>query len=124
MKVAIPALSVAFVVASLGIARAAEIGPPAEPRPETPEQARCKALGEGFFAVRGSTSCIRISGYVSAGTGFVEPGRIAAPTTGPFASRGFAYSTEDTGVAVESRFDTELGPGRIYVEVGGAKVNR
>jgi hypothetical protein len=89
--------------------------------PETPEQAHCRALGEGYFAVKGSTACIRISGYVSAGMGFVEPGRIAAPTTGPFAPHRFAFSTSEAAVAVESQFNTELGPGRLYVEVGGER---
>ena len=124
MKVAFQALQVGCVVVSLGAARSAEIGPPAPPRPETPEQARCKAIGEGFFAVKGSTACIRISGYLSAGVGFVEPGRIAAPTTGPFAPHGSAYSTDEAGAAVESRFDTELGPGRVYVEIGGTNWKR
>ena len=121
MRVASHALGLFCLVVAMGGARAADLGPP-EPQRETPERARCKALGEGFFAVKGSTTCIRISGYVSAGMGFVEPGRIAAPTTGPFAPHPFAYST--TEGAVESRFDTELGPGRVYVQVGGANWGR
>jgi hypothetical protein len=105
-----------FLVA--GAAEAADIGSSQTPR-EAPEQIRCEALGEGYFAVKGSTACIRISGYVSAGMGFVEPGRIAAPTTGPFAPHAFGYSTTEGAVAVDSQFDTELGPGRVYVQVGG-----
>ena len=126
MKVASQVLRLGFLFSTLcfvtSVAEAADIGPP-QPQPETVDQARCKALGEGYFAVKGSTSCIRISGYVSAGMGFVEPGRIAAPTTGPFAPRAFAYSSTVGAVAVESRFDTELGPGRVYVQVGGASAN-
>ena len=110
-------------MAALGGARAADVGPP-QPQPELPDQVRCKALGEGFFAVKGSTTCIRISGYVSAGMAFVEPGRIAAPTTGPFAPHSFAYSTTEGAVAVESQFDTALGPGRVYVQVGGMNWGR
>ena len=122
MKVASQVLRLGFLFSTLcfvtSVAEAADIGPP-QPQPETVDQARCKALGEGYFAVKGSTSCIRISGYVSAGMGFVEPGRIAAPTTGPFAHHASTYSTTEGVVAVESRFNTELGPGRLYVQVGG-----
>jgi hypothetical protein len=120
MMVASQAVRICCVFAGLslfaGAAEAADIGP----RPQdSPDQARCKALGEGFFAVKGSTACIRISGYVSAGMGFVEPGRIAAPTTGPFAPRSHAFTTTEEGAAIESQFNTELGPGRLYVQVGG-----
>ena len=61
---------------------------------------------------------MKISGYVSAGVGFVEPGRVAAPTTGPFAAHRAGFTDEHAGVSVETRFDTELGPGRLYVHVG------
>jgi hypothetical protein len=83
-----------------------------------PDQAHCRALGEGFFAVKGSNACMKISGYVSAGVGFVEPGRVAAPTTGPFAAHGAGFTDNHVGVSVDTRFDTELGPGRLYVQVG------
>jgi hypothetical protein len=126
MKVASLVFRVGSLIAALGLvasaARAAEIGPPQSQR-ETPDQARCKALGEGYFAVKGSTACIRISGYVSAGMGFVAPGRIAAPTTGPFAPHNSAYSTTEGAAAVETQFDTAFGPGRLYVQVGGLNVN-
>jgi len=126
MKVASQTIGFVYLAAALGFvvsaAQAADIGAP-QPQRETPEQARCKAMGEGYFAVKDSTTCIRISGYVSAGMGFVAPGRIAAPTTGPFAPRSFAYSTTEGAVAVESQFDTALGPGRLYVQVGGQNFN-
>jgi hypothetical protein len=126
MKVGLQALRVSFLVVLLGLgagaSRGADIGP--SPQRETPEQAHCKALGDGFFAVKGSTNCIRITGYVAAGIDFVEPGRIAAPATGPFAPHSSpAYSTREGAVAVESQFDTALGPGRLYVQVGGMNSN-
>ena len=102
--------------ATAGGARAGDSYAP-QAQPLSPDQAHCQALGEGYFAVKGSSACIRISGYIAAGAGFVAPGRVAAPSTGPFASRARAFGETSAGVSVDSRFDTELGPGRIYVEV-------
>jgi hypothetical protein len=122
MKVASLTVRLVSLFCAIGcvdsVAQAADIGPP-EPQQRTADQARCKALGEGFFAVKGSTGCIRISGYVSAGMGFVEPGRLAAPRTGPFAPHPHSFTTTQGAVAVESQFNTEMGPGRVYVQVGG-----
>lgn len=100
--------------------RSAFAGDSFEPKPGPPalDQTHCSALGEGFFAVSGSDACIRISGYVAAGAGFVEPGRVAAPATGPFAERASAFTDNHVGVSVETQFNTELGPGRLYVQVG------
>jgi hypothetical protein len=82
-------------------------------------QAHCAALGPGFFAVTGSSACMRISGHVSAGAGFVAAGAnshaAAAPITGTF--------TEE-GVSGDVRFDTPIGPGRIYVHVHNANGSR
>src|ERR1700678_2833285 len=41
--------------------------------PPTPGQARCNAMGEGFYAIAGSNACIKISGYVAAGADFAAP---------------------------------------------------
>jgi hypothetical protein len=82
--------------------------------------ARCAALGEGFFAVSGSTACIQISGHISAGIGFASSGAIGrslydAPTTGSFT---------EVGASADARFDTPMGPGRIYVNLNDASGSR
>jgi hypothetical protein len=81
--------------------------------------AHCAALGEGFFAVTGSSACMRISGHVSAGVGFAAGGVngriLGAPTTGSF--------TEE-GVSGDLRFETPIGPGRVYVHVHNANGSR
>src|ERR1700677_3737426 len=73
--------------------------------PPTPGQARCNAIGEGFYAVAGSNAFIKISGYVAAGADFVEPGAKVAP-------RPNGGLTSQTAVSAEVRLDTPLGPGR------------
>jgi hypothetical protein len=82
--------------------------------------ARCAALGDGFFAVAGSQACIQISGHISAGVGFASRGALGqpasyAPTTGSFT---------DAGVTADGRFDTPIGPGRIYVHLNAANGSR
>jgi hypothetical protein len=81
--------------------------------------AHCAALGEGFFAVAGSSACMRISGHVSAGVGFA---------TGAAASHGFdatrTGAVTEEGASGDVRFDTPMGPGRIYVHVGNANGSR
>ncbi len=84
-----------------------------------PDQAQCNALGEGFFAVKGSNACVRISGYVAAGAGFVSP--VRGEAAGPFAAGVRSFSGSEGAVGVDSRFDTPLGPGRLYVEFGGQR---
>ena len=71
-----------------------------------------------LFRGQGSSACMKISGYVSAGVGFVEPGRVAAPTTGPFAAHGAGFTDNHVGVSVDTqlRYGTRarasLCPGR------------
>ena len=81
--------------------------------------AHCAALGEGFFAVAGSSTCMRISGHVSAGVGFATGAAgsraLGGPTTG---------SVTEEGVAGDMRFDTPMGPGRVYVHVGNVNGSR
>jgi hypothetical protein len=79
--------------------------------PPTPDQARCNAIGEGFYAIAGSNACIKISGYVAAGADFVEPGAKVAP-------RPDGGLTSQTAVSADVRLDTPLGPGRLYVQIG------
>jgi hypothetical protein len=83
--------------------------------PPTPDQARCNAIGEGFYAVKGSNACIKISGYVAAGADFVAPG---AKGSGAVAPRPTGGLNSQTAVSAEVRLDTPLGPGRLYVQIG------
>ncbi len=102
-------------------AAAAQDAPPSEKADQAAAsaQAHCAALGPGFFAVTGSSACMRISGHVSAGAGFVTAGAnghgSAGPITGSFA---------EEGVSGDMRFDTPIGPGRIYVHVHNANGSR
>jgi len=93
----------------------------ASPQPQlaaTPKITRCGALGEGFFAVSGSDACIRISGYVAADAEF---GGALRPTPGdarPFDAARTAAMRTLMGASADARFDTPLGPGRVYVQFG------
>jgi hypothetical protein len=83
--------------------------------PPTAGQARCNAIGEGFYAIVGSNACVKISGYIAAGADFVAP---SAKTSGVFAPRPTGGLTSQTAVSAEVRVDTPLGPGRLYVQLG------
>ena len=108
-------------LAWLAAMTAAQAGDSYAPKaqPLTADQARCQTLGPGYFAVKGSGACLRISGYVAAGAGagFVEPGRVAAPSTGPFAEPARSFSAAETGGAAEAELDSDMGPARIYVGI-------
>lgn len=80
-----------------------------------PDQARCDAIGEGFFAVKGSNACIKIGGYVAAGADFVGP---SAKGSGGSAPRPAGGLNSQTAVSAEVILDTPLGPGRLYVQIG------
>jgi hypothetical protein len=84
------------------------------------EQARCQALGEGYFGVKGSTNCIRISGYISAGVDF---GGATKKAEGTAASHVVGFSKTWAGVSIETHFDTEFGPSSIYVEINGTNMS-
>ncbi|MFZ2104585.1 MAG: porin [Roseiarcus sp.] len=83
--------------------------------PPTPDQARCNAIGEGFYAVKGSNACIKISGYIAAGVDFIAPGAKGSGASAPRATGGL---NSETAVSAEVRLDTPLGPGRLYVQIG------
>jgi hypothetical protein len=82
--------------------------------PIAPSDARCHSHGDGFFGVPGSDACIRISGYVDAGVDFSasRSGRGA-----PLAPTNPALKT-GAAAALDTRFDTSMGPGRVYIEIG------
>jgi hypothetical protein len=86
---------------------------PAIPPRRSPSDAPCRSHGEGFIGVAGSDACIRISGYVDAGVDFsASRGGRAAPPLAP------ATPAVRAGAALDTRFDTSMGPGRVYIEMG------
>jgi hypothetical protein len=113
-------LGLGLLAAFAGVAPAfAQQAPPGAESQAAAANVQCAALGEGFFAVTGSSACMRISGHVSAGVGFAAGGvngrTLGPPTTGSF--------TEE-GVSGDVRFDTPIGPGRVYVHVRNANGSR
>lgn len=111
------ALGVAGVcAASNGGASAADVGLPRAPAPIQADS-RCASRGQGYFAVAGSSACVRISGSIGAGVNFGPGARAlaggelfpAASSSGPFA---------DVGAAVDAVFDTDYGPARLSIGVG------
>jgi hypothetical protein len=93
-------------------ARAEDV-PPFHPAKAAADN-HCAVFGAGFFAVAGSDACMRISGRISAGVGFAHP--VSGGAFGSHAASGFNTETAVTG---DIRFNTEAGPGRIYVHVRG-----
>jgi hypothetical protein len=123
----VPQVLVLAVIAAASFAAcpsAAIAGDAEAPPPISADQVRCQALGEGYFAVKGSTTCVRISGYVSAGVGFAAPGRVVAPSGAPSDRHATAFTDSQEGASVEAQFNTELGPGRLYLQVGHDSWNR
>jgi hypothetical protein len=109
-------LGAVFSLAIGWTTHAAIAGDAAAPNaPPTPGQARCNAIGEGFYAIAGSNACIKISGYVAAGVDFVAP---SAKPSGVFAPRPIGGLSSETAVSAEVHLDTPLGPGRLYVQIG------
>jgi hypothetical protein len=104
--------AIAFILLTALACRAAVADEKFAPETPSSEQARCSALGEGFYAVAGSNACIKISGYVAAGVDFAASGD---KNSGPKSSGGF---NTETAVGVDMRLDTPLGPGRLYVQFG------
>ncbi len=99
-----------------GIAFAGDLATPAPPA-ATPTDARCGALGEGFFAVSGSDACIRISGYIAAGAEFGGL-RAVSRNSGLFDAAPTSAQRTRAGVSADARLDTPMGPGRLYIQVG------
>jgi len=113
-------LSVIFGVLSASAALAGD--PPNWRRPAVvaaPADARCAALGPEFFSVAGSQTCVRIIGYVSAGVGFGSAFPNRANIDRPFGAAPPATRLgAQAAVTGDARFDTPLGPARIYVGAG------
>ncbi|MGD0642909.1 MAG: hypothetical protein ABSC22_19380 [Roseiarcus sp.] len=83
-----------------------------------PNGAHCGAIGEGYFAVAGSNACVKISGYVAAGGDFGGVLRAASHDSGPFGAAPASALGTRTGVSADARFDTPVGPGRLYLQMG------
>ncbi len=83
-----------------------------------PNDARCNAMGEGFIAVAGSNACVKISGYVAAGGDFGGVLRTASHNSGPFDAAPASALGTQAGVSADAHFDTPIGPGRVYVQMG------
>jgi hypothetical protein len=113
-KLSIWALGASLVA---GSAFAGDASAPKSP-PASPDDARCRALGGGFFAVSGSYACIRISGYVAAGTDFGGGLRSVSRDPAPFAAGAATTLGTQAGFSADARFDTPMGPGRLYIQVG------
>jgi hypothetical protein len=107
------ALSLSLLVPADAFAGDAFIPAPSS----APDPSYCSALGDGFFAVAGSSACIKISGYVSAGTEFSVPGAQGIGGSS-FATKSNLGMDSQSAVSAETQFETPLGPGRVYVQVG------
>ena len=109
---------VAGLVLASVTAQAARAGdvPPFHPA-KAPADNHCAALGEGFFAVAGSDACMKISGRISAGVGFARP--VSGGAFGSHVAGGASGFNTETAVTGDIRFNTEAGPGRIYIHVRG-----
>jgi hypothetical protein len=106
-----------FALSACGLASAGDVLQIGRVAKSPAANARCKALGEGFFPVAGSDACIRISGHVSAGVGFGSGGGSpGAPSLNFSGSQGNGFDSE-MGVASDLRFQTPAGPGRVYVDI-------
>jgi hypothetical protein len=87
----------------------------AKPTTEAVNNAKCAAMGEGFFAVAGSDACVRISGHIRVGAGFGGGGNRSG---GPPIGDASAYSSgSELTTSGDLRFDTPAGEGRVYVRV-------
>jgi Porin subfamily len=107
-----------FLLASIALSGGALAGDVGPPKPPAGDDLHCSALGEGFFPVAGSNACIRISGYVAAGADLGGALHPVARGAAPFEPSSTPTLRTGAGVAADARFDTPMGPGRIYVQVG------
>jgi hypothetical protein len=112
----------ASVAAAASVALAGDAAAPGPP-PTSAHIGRCGAAGEGRFAASGSDACIRISGYVAADTTFAGALRPPRPP-GPFDGPPAPATRASAGVGLDERFDTPMGPGRVYVEIAHDRFER
>ena len=102
------ALALSLVFAAGAPALAASLPSRSAPPPApAPAINRCAAYGLGFFSVKGSDTCMRISGYVGADVGFGSGGATAAS----------GAPAANLGLSGDVRFNTPMGPGKLAVGV-------
>ncbi len=96
--------------------------PPPAPSPSPSAIAkapsRCAALGPGAFALAGSQTCIRVSGYVSAVAGFGPGPKQIVDGSNPFGDAFANGVGARLGGRIEVRTDTDLGEVRLVVGTG------
>jgi hypothetical protein len=108
-------LGLVLVAATVQSAAASDILPLGQPARN--DDGRCAALGEGFFAVAGSTACVQISGHISAGANFGS-GSVSRPySNSHFAGPSANKFDGEMAVSGDLRFETPMGPGRVYIDV-------
>jgi hypothetical protein len=102
-----------LIIASLAAhAASASDALPIDPTVRPLSDARCSALGEGFFAMAGSNACVRISGHISAGMTSGAGADSANPTRlrfGPLPPRIPAV----TAISGSLRFDGSSSAARV-----------
>ena len=80
--------------------------------------ARCAALGPGAFAVSGSQTCVRVSGYVAAVAGFGSgPGRLVDHSN-PFGDAPAKGVGMRVGARLDVTSDTDYGPMSLSIGIG------
>ena len=83
---------------------------------QTSSNRHCAVYGPGYFAVKGSDTCIKISGYISAGTEF-SSGPTGAAANDIFNPPPSSHIDTGLGVASDMRFETAAGPGEVSIAV-------
>ena len=79
---------------------------------------RCAALGPGAFAVSGSLTCVRVSGYVAAVAGFgAGPGQLL-DRSNPFGDAPAKGLGMRMGARLDVTSDTDYGSMSLSVGVG------
>jgi len=79
---------------------------------------RCAALGPGAFAVQGSLTCVRVSGYVAAVAGFGSGPAQVFDRSNPFADTPAKGLGARLGARLDVESATDLGPMSLSIGVG------
>jgi hypothetical protein len=79
-----------------------------------PRATRCGGPGPGYFAIKGSSACVKITGYVAASDNFGSMRSYQRPLA--LDTRlGLAPSS---GASADVRFETPEGPGHVHFSFG------
>lgn len=79
---------------------------------------RCAALGPGAFAVSGSLTCVRVSGYVAAVAGFGTGSGQLLDRSNPFGDAPAKGLGMRMGARLDVTSDTDYGPMSLSIGVG------